>query len=342
MGSFSLSFLYFKKLKIFTSFFSLLLLVMPFAACAEVLTKSESMVPVRDTFFINSVSTCDFDESETYSSHVLPVEVAISPDNRWIVTTPESVSQHIIHLYDVENSKKYIIFHPNIEVGLSDVSFDFSSSYLSFIGSPWRIAGLSEMFVVDLKTMKHYRYGDIRHTYRFPVVINSQRELLFYESRPGPRSIDRSLLELANQERLSFQLGLLRNGENFTYLKAMPAQEEPFADWQDNRSSFEVFSAPPGIGISDDGQEYYAYSSLAYRVTGGGKKASSFDEIEKVTLKVNEQGLFEADKANANYGLAMQRLNPSLPKVVSEMAYIEDSVCLSKAHDYESHYHGGE
>lgn len=212
----------------------------------------------RIGIFVEAESNCTLSPDKIVRPHIAPGEQIISPDDRWVAFARPDASQHLIELFDRETKAKIVLYHPNIEVMLMDLAFSADSRTLTFIGTPWGVHGISEIFIIDLQSLEISQYGEIGHDYRFPVVISSQQELMFLESKAKLLVQGKTLLELASRESISYFVGFRSADNSVRYLldvtegdvgKFSGGLQQLFAPFLSHERRFLEVNPSPAFGI---------------------------------------------------------------------------------------------
>ncbi len=311
------------------------------ASCSDS-SQVDREMPPREGIFISAKADCTFPPEKVYNKHPLPDEDTGSPDERWFARTVGRTSQHAFELYDTQEEKKYYIFHPNVEVELSELSFGRNSNYLSFIGSPWGVNGISEIFILDLNNLEHQRLGDLGMTYRHPQVVSDKLDLIFYEDGKFPAFSKKSLLELANRERITFWVGYKAPDGRITYMLKMEDGKAGFESFDASRAKERTyykrfatdFSGPPGILKGEKPGEYYVFDRDAFRYSDDGTRLSSFDEWTQVKVLIENGKATAVEQSNVLRSDVIHALRPfgtayEPPAAYAE--YDEEYICLDKA-----------
>jgi hypothetical protein len=306
------------------------------SACgAEV---SEKTIMAKDNkltmegFFISAQSDCAAELDKIFRTHRIPIEQFRSPDKRWIAKTGAKLSQHMIELFDTEDKIKYILYHPNIEVGLLDISFDAESKYLSFVGSPWLVNGVSEIFLLNLETLELARFGELGRGYRHPQVLADGAALLFYESMQMPKTSSRTLRELANYENISLWVGFRNREGAVTYMAKYSGPGTEFIPLEDNFRALQPFLMPSGFVRKEKAGLFLALSSEAFKMSSDGKRrVSSYDEVEGTELLLSEGEMKAINKQNIKRREVLQKMRPKFELPDDIDSYSEENICLNMA-----------
>jgi len=247
----------------------------------------------------------------------VPGEKVVSSDARWLALARPDVSHHIIELFDQQTKTKTIFFHPNIEVQLVDLNFSADSKTFTFIGSPWSGFGISEIFIVDLPNLKISRFGETGHTYRFPIAINPQKDLMFLEGKGGLWKPELSLLLQASHESVAYYVGVRRADSDVSYLLNIAdggmgsvegKEQSLFAPFRRSPKDFLEVVANPRLGVAAGPgfERVMIYDSLARLRPGMGYMP---DKRGKIKIDLADAANSKVEVQNVDFQDEVERLD---------------------------------
>ena len=287
-----------------------------------------------DAIFSSGAMNCDYDSQKLFSNHTPPYTKVTSLNQRWTVRAGPALRQNAFELFDEQNEKLYVIFHGNYKIELLDIAFDKSSSHLSFIGTPWALGGLSEIYTLELNTMSFTRFGSPRGSYRHPTVVSESGGMLFYEATGGSRIKSRSFLELVGADRISFRLGYRNSGGDTFYMPSYSGARAEFVVFDEQYSSdgsyyqkFESFVSPPAIRLGDQQGTYFAYNDDPI----GAVKGFDPDHLYEVDVFVENDMAYVTGERMVdrleNIYLIRPRWNKS-DELISKTHELTETICL--------------
>ncbi len=328
----------------------LLLILGLAAACESPTTEEAGEEPIPsaagavsdDKLFPDGTATCTYLAGRHYANHEPPFTNLFSRDGRWFARTSRDHSLNTIELYDNKDEKKYLIYHPNYQLELTNLSFSTNSNHLSFIATPWGAGGISEIYGLNLTTFVQSRFGDVRGSYRHPQIVSDAGDMLFYQASGGPAVPSMPLLKLAGKDRLGFWLGYLDPDGRVSFMLKYDGNPTGFMTFDnDNKGRresyepFEEFVSPMGLLAGNDPGEYFAFHSWAYKISKKtGAQVSSVDEVTRVRVVIDNNGVFAVDKGNADRLQNLHALRPlhSEYEIPAEfLEYPEEKICFEIA-----------
>ena len=221
----------------------------------------------------------------------------ITENGQWVAFMWSMDDQHVIFLDDQINQKRIKISHPRTEVALTDISFSPDGKRLSFIGSPWGLFGISEIFTIDLDDLTIHTYGERGVSYRRPISVSDEGAMLFFVNR-GLRKEPVSLNKLAGREYIRRWLAFYDGYETVTYLTRNAAEDSPVNSWsfstpdlrsRDSIRMLQDFIHPPGILYDGDTDHFYAFDSDAlFNVVNLPASYKSFEDFFGYEIAIND------------------------------------------------------
>lgn len=293
----------------------------------------------NDKLFLGRVASCAYPSNDHYSNHKGPAINISSRNGRWFARENPEISQHTIELYDTNQKKKYLIYHSYYQIELTDINFSVNSNYLSFVGTPWGLGGVSEMYTLNLTNFEQAQFGETRGSYRFPQVVSDAGDILFYQARGGPAIGEKLLIQLAASDRITFWLGYRDQSGRISYLLKYTGVQTNFGPFDDENKNltdsytpFEEFALFPGLPAGEKANEYFAFYGLRFTELVSGKTTlNSLDDILRFTVRIVNSSVYAYKREAVNRLETLYKLRPlgadyEIPEELT--TYPEQAICF--------------
>ncbi len=267
---------------------------------------------------------------------VTNVEYSKSPDGRWHAYSPTKSYASELVLYDTVGKTKFKIGHPQKGIYLSDFQFSRNAKYLSFVGTPWGMYGVSEIFTVNLENMSHTSYGLPGYCYRRPIFVEEDGSLLFFVGFPG--LIERHMATHARVESIATTAGRYHENSGETY---MPTLESPMTDSQAFIKSpqewvvnvtYKLFEIFEGVGIlPDENIGRYLFVDGQFEANAEITPTKALQYMSEVPVEISQDNIVALESRPVLRMEALPLLRPPLRKEFLNEQYQEEFVCLDNS-----------